>query len=357
MIAILPTVFAWYNPSEMELYNLNKDDIALSIGLSLASLCFYSGIGYILYGHKPKRFAWYISAVNSCTMLAHSIYYIIFHVQHENILPKLNPLSAFESRDNFSVHVCIWFLLANFWDVCFGLIFYPEALDPLTAYIHHSVFIWICFTAITGNGIFIETPYFSRGLLMASIEELPTCILSLGYLQPAWRSDLVFGITFFLFRIVFHSYIFYEGHCAGCCKVAKVLYTMSLVLHIYWFTNWWNKYGRSSFLSSGWMPLVRNIISHHPYEKTTVPPDSSSSPAPPSEPATPMYTSLESKSAEEIAREDEELSRAAEAEALQQLAMANLPLVDYDDDDSSGNSIMTSSTLNPIIMEEYAKSN
>jgi hypothetical protein len=40
--------------------------------------------------------------------------------------------------------------------------------------------------------------------------EVPTMILSLGRVFPQYRQDLAFGLSFFVFRIVYHSWLTYH---------------------------------------------------------------------------------------------------------------------------------------------------
>ena len=77
------------------------------------------------------------------------------------------------------------------------------------------------------------------------IEELPTLIMALGSIDSRLRSDMAFGLTFFLTRIVWHAMAVGNvlilpanhpmNHMAwfGC---------LTMALHLYWFTKWVAKY-------------------------------------------------------------------------------------------------------------------
>lgn len=246
MLAILPTILSFQYPAELETYDLDGFNILAAVCLSLANLLFYSSIGLTYFYKEPKRLGWFISAVNSLTMLVHGTIYLVYHILHSGhyfgVLPEKDWIQAV---DNYSAYVCIWFGLANAWDLVFGLLFYPEVLDPLTAYLHHTIFIWISFAAFTGNGIFTSVEPFSSGLLLLAVEELPTFILALGCVFPQCRHDVGFGISFFLLRIVYHLTLFLQAIRLHCSETVIVLFTLSFILHAYWFHNWLQKYGKS----------------------------------------------------------------------------------------------------------------
>lgn len=329
MIALLQSLQAWYHPIEMDQFDLSSGDIGLAICLSLASLLFYSGIGFMLHGHKPNRLMWYFSALNSFTMLFHSIWYHL-HYMYKNGF-ALYPISSrdyFEERDNFSAYVCVWILVANVWDIILSITFYPSQIKPPILFVYNSFAMIACILGITGIEFSDVVHPFSRGLLFTAIEEVPTCWMSLGYLLPSARSELVFGILYLVFRIFYHMIIFHRGIHAGCSPV--LLFTaLSVLLHnVHWFMLWFQQNGNKLMeTTKAWYYFFKPtyfIPSNTKLDESLTiyqPRASESTSSPPSEPNTPLYDPIESKSAEEIAREDEELSRAAEVDALQQLGL------------------------------------
>jgi hypothetical protein len=150
-----------------------------------------------------------------------------------------------ETRDNVGVIACIWFGLVNFLDLVFGLIFYPQYLGLLTAYVHHTLYIWMMNLVAFGNGIFFTAPYHSTGFVIVTIEELPTFLLALGSIFPSLRTDLGFGITFFFTRIAYHMYIFAFMIASRCFISILILMTITLLMHVHWFYGWVKKYGKA----------------------------------------------------------------------------------------------------------------
>jgi hypothetical protein len=150
---------------------------------------------------------------------------------------------VFHSLDNVSVLVSIWFTLANIFDLLFGLIFYRKYLDPLTAYVHHIVYIWILVTGMTGHGgIAMFEPY-CAGPVYMFIEEMPTFMLALGSVFPAYRTDIGFGVTFLLLRLVYHGYMLLYSVYLGASPVVPFMFSLTMCLHVYWYYAWCTKYG------------------------------------------------------------------------------------------------------------------
>lgn len=128
-------------------------------------------------------------------------------------------------------------------DILFGLLLYREHLGILTAYFHHAMYTWLMVFAITGNGGFTSTPgSFTTAFMFCTIEELPTFILALGSIAPAWRSDLGFGISFFFLRIVYHCGILFHEVYTGGYTPMIFLIVLTLGMHLNWFSAWITKY-------------------------------------------------------------------------------------------------------------------
>ena len=198
-----------------------------------------------------KKLAWMVSLVNSFVMTVAGVFYLAMK------LPEV--ITAVSAKDfhslgaqlfhapvsNFTALMCMWFLIANVFDLICGVLFYRKQLGILTAWIHHSLFIWTMIAASTGNGGFIQTKPFASAFAIVVIEELPTFLLALGSVLPIFRTDLGFGLTFFIFRICWHlcffGLAFYNSDTVSI--PVRVLYSVTLLMHINWFQNWVTKYG------------------------------------------------------------------------------------------------------------------
>mmetsp|Transcript_60193 Transcript_60193/g.136086 ORF Transcript_60193/g.136086 Transcript_60193/m.136086 type:complete len:271 (-) Transcript_60193:428-1240(-) len=200
---------------------------------------------------KRKRMASAISLGNSliCTVLGW-IYLFGKYPKGLMGIPYF-PMGAdakelvFYGRDDFGVLCCVLFGTAMVSDLVVGLAFYKRHLGFLTCYFHHSMFSWLMVFCITTNGLVTSTATpFAPSFVIALIEEVPTFILNLGTVFPWARSDLGFGVSFFVLRILWHS--FYLGYCIyhGVYSQIIFLYVLTWAIHVSWFWAWLNGQGR-----------------------------------------------------------------------------------------------------------------
>lgn len=195
-----------------------------------------------------KQLAWCISLFNSLFMSIVGVYFLFdifpkIQFEYFTCLGEDHNLSVMHGIDNFGTAICIMFAVGNVADLILGLIFYRSELGLLTTYIHHTLYTWLMYFGITTNGIFMKTTGpFTTAFLFCTIEEVPTFILALGTIFPSLRSDLGFGITFFLFRILFHiTILHHEVKCNGYPQMYSLI-ILTLLLHFHWFYGWVSKY-------------------------------------------------------------------------------------------------------------------
>lgn len=233
-----------YDLSDFERYDLTKDEIYKFTWIFTAILTATCIIGYALFRKDTKRLAWTISLVNSFAMTVVGIIYLWYKFpQFDSIFSYgTNGRDHIHSINNYATLTCLWFGLANAFDLVFGTIFYPKYCGLITAYVHHTVFIWIMWTCTTGNGFFTTCAPFASLFHLLLIEELPTFLLSLGSMVPSLRTDLGFGVTFFLFRVLYHAYFFAYGLKSGMDAVLVGIFTLTMTLHLNWFYTWISKY-------------------------------------------------------------------------------------------------------------------
>jgi hypothetical protein len=120
-------------------------------------------------------------------------------------------------------------------DIITGMQYYPDILlneNIVTFALHHTAYI----------GIFVYGKYFNRYhlYLFGLPYEIPTILLSLGYINPRYRNNNLFGILFFVFRILHNLYLLYRTY-----MVYNDLFIFSIftfVLHCHWFINFTKKY-------------------------------------------------------------------------------------------------------------------
>lgn len=196
---------------------------------------------------RKKIMTWAVSTANSFVVSVLGVVYMFLHFSDERVagwptFPPAGTDAAFDKllgRDDFGTIACVIFGMANVCDLFLGLVFYPENLSFLTTYFHHTVFTWLMVCAVTTHGGFVTTPSpFVPSFVMALPEEVPTFLLALGSVSKKLRTDLGFGITFFLLRIVYHLFLLYYVIASGCHYVTIGMYVLSTTLHVLWFKSW-----------------------------------------------------------------------------------------------------------------------
>jgi hypothetical protein len=119
-------------------------------------------------------------------------------------------------------------------DTVIGYLLYPGAMDMLSGYIHHAIYIFTCFYALN---------HADRIFMAFAIEEFPTFLLAIGNLDWHLRHDSFFGWTFFALRLGWHvltlASVVYSRLDA---YTAVMIGTLTLGMHIYWWKNWFVKY-------------------------------------------------------------------------------------------------------------------
>jgi|UniRef100_A0A6C0ALS2 hypothetical protein len=183
---------------------------------------YYSSIGNNKKLNESQK-AYIMSIKSSMTLFLLSIFFNIKYFISDD----------FNSNDFIVIHLGILNLIAYFFmDCVIGRKEYNKYLLSLSGYIHHIIYIVVSVVCIKLN---IILPY-----ILFLIEELPTLILSLGKFNSNLRSDNLFGMTFFVTRIVYHIFLImmtYNYHI-----IIPIVGTLALGVHIYWFKNWLNKY-------------------------------------------------------------------------------------------------------------------
>lgn len=225
--------------------------------LLLATLFFYIiyfAICRSVFGSDRKRLSWCVSLFNSLLMSLLGMVYIYGRsTVGKNIFPFVTDITPiFYGRDNVGVAICLLFSVSLVVDIVFGICFYLDKIQLLSGWIHHALYLWLMHYLITGNGFFTVEQYGMVALFAwSTIQEIPTFLLALGSIFPAYRTDLGFGLTFLLFRIIFHGYLFYFTIRGKPNVSVIVLYVITMFMHLNWFHGWVTKYAFGSSKKAG----------------------------------------------------------------------------------------------------------
>lgn len=117
-------------------------------------------------------------------------------------------------------------------DCIVGPFEYKEHLQVGSTWIHHSIFI--------SYSLYILNTNISSVYITLSPVEIPTLVLALGSIIPVLRSDELFGLSFFLFRILYiiplslHIYSIENNRRVLMCSG----FILSSMMNVYWFYCW-----------------------------------------------------------------------------------------------------------------------
>lgn len=207
-------------------------------GLSMHDIFLYAAIstlyligGYYAFGKlHPESFqttkprAWILTLLLNVILLPTTTKYIRDYVW------KWNERGMF-SDDEQSRAATTFFIVFLILDLLFAAIDYPDRMKLLDGWIHH--FVYVCFMS------FILLKGWSISAMTTFPLEYPTAVMAIGNIFPSWRSDLMFGFSFFCFRILYHSYLLWKWlNVESPPMQLWPVCLMVLLLHFYWFSLW-----------------------------------------------------------------------------------------------------------------------
>lgn len=220
--------------------SLSTEQLIIVGGSCSVIFCIVSFISYTIFKDDRKKMGWCISLFNSFVSTCIGSYYLAVNIKrHDNFFGYgPDPRLIFYSVAPIETIICIWFAVACMTDLIFGIMCYSKYLDPLTGWFHHIVYIWLMYFGCTGDGVFVKAEPFASSFVYMLIEEFPTFLMALGYVVPKMRVNKRFGLSFFILRIVYHSYIVSWAYISGFHFPGMCLYYLTLTLHGYWMMGW-----------------------------------------------------------------------------------------------------------------------
>lgn len=232
-------------------FDLTQSQIQNAAILFSVILVLIFALGKVLFPDE-KKLAWVITIANSFLTMLLGVFYLYEKVSHDDRYLTFGDKGhdMFYSQSNVSALLCLWFALANIFDLGLGLIFYRAQLNWLTAYVHHPIYIWIMYACTTGDCGYKQEIPFSATFALTVIEELPTLLLGLGSISSSLRTDIGFGLSFFILRILFHGYVGLYCWFSGGERVLLGIFILTMLMHLNWFGAWVTKYG-SKMLKGG----------------------------------------------------------------------------------------------------------
>ncbi|KAH6574359.1 hypothetical protein BASA62_002452 [Batrachochytrium salamandrivorans] len=106
-----------------------------------------------------------------------------------------------------------------------------DQIDLITGWLHHLIYPFVIVSAVVLQ--------FPGAFLVAAFMELPTIVLALGHMKKSFRSEYLFGMSFFVTRIVFHLYFAWRAYAVWYqYPFVMILALGTFPLHIHWFGRW-----------------------------------------------------------------------------------------------------------------------
>ncbi|KNC98379.1 uncharacterized protein SPPG_06086 [Spizellomyces punctatus DAOM BR117] len=172
-----------------------------------------------------KQRAWIVTGLTALVMTSSSLPF------HYSFFTGSNSLADVSLMDSaFAIGLCGFFASYCVTDLLLGTLFYRSEVHPLSGYVHHSLYAWMVTSLVT-----YHVP---GGFCTLSILELPTLVMAIGRINKAWRSDALFGATFFTTRICLHIYFVYEIWRAWPDRQFYWFLLGVLPMHLLWFKGW-----------------------------------------------------------------------------------------------------------------------
>ena len=226
---------------------LPSDTFFIHSSISTASVCTFFYLFLIWYrGFKklilkdetnPKKCAWILSLFVSIVSTA----FCPFYLYHRYVWKGWTPEAILES-DGLSAAMCLFFSTFLVVDTVIGMYEYRSQFGLLSGWIHHAFyFYWIVdcycrgYTRLFGYALCMES-----SSIFLSGEGLHRA----GVLPFRWiHNDMIFGILFFTFRIVYHFQLLWDVFWIPNPRVIVYHWLFAtFCLHGYWGYKWIRRY-------------------------------------------------------------------------------------------------------------------
>ncbi|KAG0210741.1 hypothetical protein BGX28_009016 [Mortierella sp. GBA30] len=125
----------------------------------------------------------------------------------------------------------IYFASYLLMDLVCGWYHYREKMNLLTGWIHHSMYLWVCYYATRLGHAHL--------LACHTVMEVPTFFMGLGQVYKPFRNDFLFTTTFLLFRILYDCAITHEivvNRPESFISI-KIISLLKVALHFKFFSD------------------------------------------------------------------------------------------------------------------------
>ena len=170
----------------------SSEDFAI-LGLNMLGCLF---VYYLMRALKVPDHSWYLTLYSSGVASFFGVYFF-YHVCNDGFTAVL------DNERDITRYVAIFFIGYCVMDLALGSLHYGSLVTYDDGWAHHFLYIVILAYLLHNN----MTPLFS----VALVEELPIILLSFYSVQNKQRPSLLFGVLYFLTRVVFHTVLIYKA--------------------------------------------------------------------------------------------------------------------------------------------------
>jgi len=190
--------------------------------LSAGTIASYSAVFAILKQSKIEKARVYISLINAAFLSAlstHSFYNNALHGPADFLAQK---------EQTWLTDYAIGYFVS---DLALGHLFDRQNLNFFTGYVHHSAFIALLYH--------VKSTHESNLIYMLLPFEIPTLILDINRLTKDPYINLVFGVSFASFRLLYNLHIIKAlyYYYAPYSFITSLLFC----IHSLWFYQWLDK--------------------------------------------------------------------------------------------------------------------
>ena len=217
MVAQIATASAQMAQFLAENVRFSGNDMIL-LGSNMIACAF---VYYFLRFLKLPDHSWYLTLYSSFVTSFVGLY-LFYHVCHDGFTATI------DNETDLSRYAAIFFIGYCIMDLFLGSMHYENLLTYDDGWTHHFLYIAVC-AYLIHDGL---TSLFA----IALVEELPIRLLAFHEVQNKQRPSLLFGVLYFLTRIVFHPVLIYKA-----AQFSTLVFTVGLsllMLHVKEFQRW-----------------------------------------------------------------------------------------------------------------------
>jgi hypothetical protein len=172
----------------------------------------------------PKRTAWLLTLLTAIIITPCSVPYVYHYVWHWNE-------DANFQTDRLAQFIVTYFVTFLVTDCACCVAHYYAHMGAIDGWFHHA-----CYVGFFGWCLAHD---YSIGIMTTMPLEVPTIVIALGRVVPAFRQDLLFGAAFFATRVCYHSFLLFRWYRMDHPPTRLWPYPAFILgLHLYWFTLW-----------------------------------------------------------------------------------------------------------------------